>query len=68
MIDGRDEVRTYFYTYILSKQLGVPQNWQKALKLITHRFEETVLSKEFIRLDVNYVLEILSVQTIGARR
>ncbi|GFV57658.1 alpha-scruin [Trichonephila clavipes] len=47
--------------------MGVQANWLRALKLLTHRFEEAICALEFLQLEVNFVIEMLSAQTIGAR-
>ncbi|PRD30934.1 UNVERIFIED_CONTAM: hypothetical protein NCL1_24909 [Trichonephila clavipes] len=68
VLESRNDIRTYFYIYVTAKKMGVQANWLRALKLLTHRFEEAICALEFLQLEVNFVIEMLSAQTIGARR
>ncbi|GFR14441.1 actin-binding protein IPP [Trichonephila clavata] len=67
VLESRNDIRTYFYIYVTAKKMGVQANWLRALKLLTHRFEEAICAPEFLQLEVNFVIEMLSAQTIGAR-
>ncbi|GFT19240.1 BTB domain-containing protein [Nephila pilipes] len=67
VLESRNDIRTYFYIYAIAKKMDVQENWLRALKLLTHRFEEAICAPEFLQLDVNCVMELLSAQSIGAR-
>ncbi|XP_035208275.1 kelch repeat and BTB domain-containing protein 2-like [Stegodyphus dumicola] len=67
LLESENDMQTYFYVYMISKQMGIHSNWLRAFRLITHRFEECVFATEFMLLKVEYAIEILSAQTIGAR-
>ncbi|XP_054720046.1 kelch repeat and BTB domain-containing protein 12-like [Uloborus diversus] len=67
MLDSVDEIRSYFYVFVMSKKMDITHNWTRALRLITHRFEEAAFTPEFMDLEVHHVLEILSAENIGAR-
>ncbi|KAG8187977.1 hypothetical protein JTE90_025745 [Oedothorax gibbosus] len=64
--DG-DDIKTYFFMYVISKKLGIRENWLRSLELLSHRFEEVVCNPEFLQLPIDYVVELLSLQSIGAR-
>ncbi|GBN49522.1 hypothetical protein AVEN_236298-1 [Araneus ventricosus] len=47
--------------------MDAQRNWLRALRLLTHRFEESICDPQFLYLDLNCVMELLSAQSIGAR-
>ncbi|GIY38410.1 uncharacterized protein CDAR_367631 [Caerostris darwini] len=67
LLEPSNDIKVYFYVYAVSKKMDTRTSCQRALKLLTHRFEEAICDFEFLHLDVNSVVELLSAQSIGAR-
>ncbi|GFU67911.1 BTB domain-containing protein [Trichonephila clavipes] len=56
------------YLYVTARQLKQTDCTNRAFKLLTVSFERLVMTKQFLDLDIEQVLELFSCNEIGARR
>ncbi|GFY71605.1 BACK domain-containing protein [Trichonephila inaurata madagascariensis] len=55
------------YLYVTARQLKQTDCTNRAFKLLTVSFERLVMTKQFLDLDIEQVLELFSCNEIGAR-
>lgn len=56
------------FVYVSAKKLGTKSAWQRAYKTILAKFHLVVTCQEWLELNVDQVVEILSADSIAARR